>query len=416
LQVQKVKSGHKQVKWHYQKTIQIPEKWVVKKLEDVVTVLDSKRVPLKESTREIRHGKHPYYGASGIIDYVDDYIFDEKLLCLSEDGENLRSRVSPIAFTIEGKTWVNNHAHVLRVKTNMSHVFLKYSLNRLSLLRYVASSAQPKLNQKDMCSITVICPTLSEQEKISSILSNVDNLISSYDDVIQSTKKLKIGLMQKLLTKGIGHKKFKKVKWLFGKEIKIPDNWKIVRLEETSKIVDSLHVTPSYSPKGFPMIRSTEIKSGDLKLDGAFRVSKKIYDQFTNNYSPQKNDIVMSRVGTYFVTSFVNTDERFCMGQNTLVIHPKINSHFLYIFLNSIFLNKQLEFLFDRTSGQKTMSLANIKKLRIFCPTLSEQEKISSILQLTHSRIEEFESKKSHLESLKKGLMQKLLTGQIRVK
>lgn len=192
------KSGYKSIKWLFGQEIEIPEEWEIKKLEKVVEILDGKRIPIKESEREKRHGPFPYYGASGVIDYIDDYIFDEKLLCLAEDGENLRSRVLPIAFTIEGKTWVNNHAHILRVK--IEHYFLEYFLNHLSFLKYVASTAQPKLNQKDMRSIPILVPPFSEQQKIISILSSVDDKISELQIKKTSLESLKKGLMQKLLT------------------------------------------------------------------------------------------------------------------------------------------------------------------------------------------------------------------------
>jgi len=195
--------GHtkfKMVKWLFGKDIEIPEEWELQKLENIVEILDSKRIPIEESERGKRHGDYPYYGASGIIDYIDDYIFDERLLCLAEDGENLRSKVLPIAFTIEGKTWVNNHAHVLRTKETTEHYFLEYFLNHLSFLKYVASTAQPKLNQKDMRSILIICPTKLEQQKIASILSDTDSQIQKQQQYKSNLEILKKGLMQKLLT------------------------------------------------------------------------------------------------------------------------------------------------------------------------------------------------------------------------
>ncbi len=195
--------GHrkfKKVKWLFGEEIEIPEEWKIKKLETLVDILDSERIPIEVSEREKRHGKYPYYGASGIIDYFDDYIFDERLLCLAEDGENLRSKVLPIAFTIENKTWVNNHAHVLRVKESTEHFFLEYFLNNLSLLKYVVSTAIPKLNQKDMRSIQIICPEILEQQKISDILSNVDSQIQSQIQYKEKLDRLKKSLMQKLLT------------------------------------------------------------------------------------------------------------------------------------------------------------------------------------------------------------------------
>jgi len=195
--------GHKKfkkVKWLFGKEIEIPEGWKIEKLVDIVDILDSKRIPIEESEREKRHGKYPYYGASGIIDYIDEYIFDETLLCLAEDGENLRSRALPIVFTIKGKTWVNNHAHVLRVKEKTGHYFLEYFLNHLSFLKYVASTAQPKLNQKDMRSIPIISPPKEEQQKIAFILSHVDSRTQHLKQDKSHLESLKKGLMQKLLT------------------------------------------------------------------------------------------------------------------------------------------------------------------------------------------------------------------------
>jgi type I restriction enzyme S subunit len=314
--------------------------------------------------------------------------------------------------------------HLTRIRTRHNKVlpywlyliFLRYQ--QRAVFRSICNThvGQSGIGKKELQKLPIYFPATTEQQNIASILSNVDSLTQQTQKIVEQTQRLKKGLMQQLLTKGIGHTRFKKVKWLFGQETEIPHEWKITELNHVSQITDSLHITPKYSMTGIPMVRSTDIKYGDLKLEKALRVSKEVYENFIRKHKPQRNDIVMSRVGTYFVTSFVNTDELFCMGQNTLVIHPKINPLFLYFSLNSVFINKQIESSFDRTAGQKTMSLKNIKRLRIFLPTLIEQERIASILRTTDSTIMNLESKKSYLEKLKKGLMQKLLTGQIRVK
>jgi len=258
--------------------------------------------------------------------------------------------------------------------------------------------------------------TSKEQEKIAKILENIDTIIKQTTNIIEHTLQIKKAFIQQLLIKGINPTKSQKIKWLFQKELEIPEKWKEVKLNKIAKVIDSLHVTPEYSSKGIPMIRSTDIKSGDLKFDQSVYVTDQIYKDFTINHKPQRDDIVMSRVGTYFVTSFVNTDEQFCIGQNTLVIHPKINPRFLYYVMNSTYISKQIEFLFDRTSGQKTISMANIRKLRIFLPSPEEQEEIASKITNVESLIQNQKKYKTELISLKKGLMQKLLTGVIRVK
>lgn len=145
----------------------LPVGWNIKYLDELCENLDSKRIPITKSSK--KSGNIPYYGASGIVDYVADYIFDEDLLLVSEDGANLLARTYPIAFSITGKTWVNNHAHVLRFKEKITQSFIEYYLNSISLESYVSGMAQPKLNQKSLNSIAIPIPPLPEQKRIVAI-------------------------------------------------------------------------------------------------------------------------------------------------------------------------------------------------------------------------------------------------------
>ncbi|MEI8205219.1 MAG: restriction endonuclease subunit S [Bacteroidota bacterium] len=145
--------------------------WESKTLNQISENLDSKRVPITKNVRN--EGEIPYYGASGIVDYVADYLFDEDLLCISEDGANLLARTYPIAFSISGKTWVNNHAHVLRFKEMVSQRFVELYLNSIKLDDYVSGMAQPKLNQAMLNKIPVPLPSLTEQQ---TIVEHLDSL------------------------------------------------------------------------------------------------------------------------------------------------------------------------------------------------------------------------------------------------
>jgi len=122
-------------------------------LGDVCENLDSKRIPITKNKRT--EGNIPYYGASGVVDHVNEYIFNEDLLLVSEDGANLLARTYPIAFSISGKTWVNNHAHVLKFQSMAAQRFIEYYLNSIKLDDYVSGMAQPKLNQRMLNSISV---------------------------------------------------------------------------------------------------------------------------------------------------------------------------------------------------------------------------------------------------------------------
>lgn len=138
--------------------------WEEKTLPEISENIDSMRKPITKSDRE--QGVYPYYGASGIVDYVEDFIFDEELLLISEDGANLIARSTPIAFTANGKFWVNNHAHVIRFQNNILQEIVKYYLNLIDLKPYITGSAQPKLNQANLNRIKILIPPLSEQQKI----------------------------------------------------------------------------------------------------------------------------------------------------------------------------------------------------------------------------------------------------------
>ncbi|MFV0678790.1 restriction endonuclease subunit S [Ottowia sp.] len=146
-------------------------------LGELAENLDSKRKPITSGLRE--EGNIPYYGASGIVDYVKDYIFDGDFLLVSEDGANLLARNTPIAFSISGKTWVNNHAHVLKFDTYAERRYVEYYLNSIDLTPYISGAAQPKLNKKNLESVRIPSPSPTEKERIVSVLDKFDALTHS---------------------------------------------------------------------------------------------------------------------------------------------------------------------------------------------------------------------------------------------
>jgi len=173
--------------------------WPQKTLNEISENLDSKRVPITKNVRN--EGVIPYYGASGIVDYVADYLFDEDLLCVSEDGANLLARTYPIAFSIAGKTWVNNHAHVLRFKNIVSQKFVELYLNSILLDKFISGMAQPKLNQAMLNKIPIPFPSLKIQEAIveksDALTVETKKLESIYQQKIDDLEELKKSILQK---------------------------------------------------------------------------------------------------------------------------------------------------------------------------------------------------------------------------
>ena len=170
--------------------------WEEKRLGDITFNEDSKRRPITKTIRE--KGEIPYYGANGIQDYVCDYIFDGNYLLVGEDGSVLTANNTPVINWASGKFWVNNHAHVLSQKDSVSLKLISYILSRKSILGLV-TGIPPKLNQENLNNIIIIIPTNpSEQQKIASCLTEMDNLIASQGQKVEALKEKKKGLMQQL--------------------------------------------------------------------------------------------------------------------------------------------------------------------------------------------------------------------------
>ena len=161
---QKIIEGARQVVENYKPLIPISSSWEVVPIKNLCENLDSKRIPITSTDRE--SGDIPYYGASGIADHVKDYIFDEPLLLISEDGANLLARSTPIAFSISGKTWVNNHAHVLKFNNMYTQRFVEFYINQIDISQYITGAAQPKLSQANLNKIHIPCPNIKVQERI----------------------------------------------------------------------------------------------------------------------------------------------------------------------------------------------------------------------------------------------------------
>jgi type I restriction enzyme, S subunit len=180
---------------------QLPKGWTFTPLGEAANNLDGKRVPLKAADREKRHGDYPYYGASGVIDQIDDYLFDGDFLLVAEDGANLLARSTPIAFLASGKFWVNNHAHVLACNGKASLRFLQRYLCSVDVKRFVTGSAQPKLNRKNLDRIEIPLPPLAEQKRIADILDKADAIRRKRQEAIASSEKMANSLFSEFTNK-----------------------------------------------------------------------------------------------------------------------------------------------------------------------------------------------------------------------
>ncbi|ASJ01167.1 restriction endonuclease subunit S [Thermococcus gorgonarius] len=393
---------------------EIPEDWEITKLGEVVEIYDNLRVPLSEIERANRKGPYPYCGANGVIDYIDEYIFDGEYILLAEDGGYYGSFESS-AYIMTGKFWVNNHAHVLKAKEGVAdNWFILYVLNFLDLTPYVVGSTRKKLNQKHMKQILIPLPPLSEQRKIAEILRTIDEAIEKTDLAIERTERLKKGLMQRLLTRGIRHERFKKTE--LGE---IPEEWRVVRLGEVAEIRRGA----SPRPKGDPRYFGGEIPW--IKISDISKYKKGLYlikteDTVTEEGKSKSvyctdGTLIVSNSGTIGEPAIIKTGKGGCIHDGFIMINPRdgVDKIFLYYFFEA----KKEEFHAKAQKGtQGNMNTKLWKTTKLPLPPLSEQKQIAEILSTVDRKLELLRQRREKLEGIKRGLMKDLLTGRRRVR
>jgi type I restriction enzyme, S subunit len=183
---------------------EIPVHWEVKKLTRLTKCLDGRRIPLNAEERGRMQGEYPYWGANSVVDYVDRWLFDEELVLLGEDGAPFFDRTKRVAFHVSGKTWVNNHAHVLRPGRVIEAAFLAHALNCVDYRAFIDGTTRDKLTQGDMNAIPIQCPDLTEQRAIAAFLDRetgrIDALVAKVRDAIDRLKELRTALISAAVT------------------------------------------------------------------------------------------------------------------------------------------------------------------------------------------------------------------------
>lgn len=316
---------------------------------------------------------------------------------------------------------VNSHVVVIRVTNSIIYPeylywYMKSKSFQTYCIAFTSGTTVPLFTQKDLRNAIIPIPSIPEQQKITSILSNVDSLIQQIQKKIEHIQKLKIGLVQKLLTKGIGHTKFKKTEL----EV-IPEEWNLVKLKEIAAIKGGkrLPIGEQYSEEktDYPYIRIVDFQNGTVTTNNLAYLQKSTFQKL-KNYSISTKDVYISIVGSLLGIAGTippQLDGAILTENAAKLCNLKVNKEFLFYFLNSNIIQKQIT-SYRSNAGKPKLALFRIGKFIVFLPSLKEQNEIVSILSNIDSYLKTQQEYKSNLEILKKGLMQKLLTGQIRVK
>lgn len=363
------------------------------KLEEIINCFDNKRKPLSSLQRQKIKGIYPYYGAQEIIDYIDRYIFDGKYLILAEDGENLRSNVKPLVKLIDGKFWINNHAHIFQTNEKCKIEYLYYALLKTNIKPFITGTTQPKLNQSNMLKIRVKIPNVYNQNKIVKILETIDRKISNNT---QTNNNL-LELIDVIYKENISNNnKFKKANEIANITIgKTPPR----KIKECFSFNDADIKWLSISDLG---------KCGMYVWNTNEKLTQKAIDKYNVIIIPE-NTIVLSfklTVGRIAITANK-------MATNEAIAHFNLKDQTMLYYLYCYLKNFDYRKLGSTSSIATAVNSKIIKEMPIGIPNESKLYWFNEKIKPLFEKIKLNESENITLEQLRDTLLPKLMNGEI---
>ena len=380
------------------------------KFSEITINFDSKRIPLSSKQRSNKQGIYPYYGAQGIIDYVDDFIFDGKFLLIAEDGENLKSRKQKIAQLANGKFWVNNHAHIIQTNEKCILEYLYYVFNTLDISGYITGSAQPKLSQSNLNAIVINLPSIEAQKKIVSILSALDEKIALNQQINNNLEQQAQAIFKSW---------FVDFEPFDGKQ---PLEMQFVPLQDLCKVITK-GTTPTTLGKTFTNFGINFIKAESISDNHSIDSRKFAYiDEETNTMLKRSiieaNDIIFTIAGT--LGRFALVDDSVLpanTNQAVAIIRPdtnKVTPHYLYSFFignwHNDYYSKRVQ-----QAVQANLSLTTIKSLPIPVMNTDEMSKYNEMVSPLFALMKSNEAENCTLAQLRDSLLPKLMSDELDV-
>ena len=417
--------------------------WQISTLGELTKNFDAIRIPVKETDR--RAGSYPYYGASGIVDYVGEFLFDGQYLLIAEDGENLRTRTTPIAFLANGKFWVNNHAHIVQGNSIADTRFLKYVLSVLDISGYLTGSTMPKLTQGNMNRIEVLTPPLPEQRAIAHVLGTLDDKIELNQRMNETMESMALALFKSWFVDFDPVRAKMDGRWRPGESLPglpahlydlfpdrlvdselglIPESWEVKALGDCIDVDRGLSYKGSgLSSSGVPMHNLNSIyEGGGYKDDGI--------KYYNGDYQPRH----LVKPGEVIVANTEQGHDRLLIGFAAIV--PKrfgdygLFSHHIYrvrpkssLGLTNEYICQLLntQVMHDAVSGYATGTTVNmlpIDALRIpeiVVPPIQLVTTFSTIAEAARIRREQFIEESRSLAAQRDSLLPRLVAGEMRV-
>lgn len=373
---------------------------------EAVEICDALRKPINSKERSVRiAGKqpselYPYYGATGQVGYIDGYITDGEYVLLGEDGAPFLNTFAQKAYLISGKAWVNNHAHVLRSKSN--NKFLCYYLNCFDYKGYVSGTTRLKLTQSQMQHIKVPIPDVIEQERI---VAKIEELLSELDNGVETLKKAKQQLAvyrQAALEKAFSI-----------------CNRKIAIEKVCKHVTDGDHMPPPKAPNGIPFIMISNIQNNKIDWSNTAFVGREYYDNIDKKRCPQLGDVLYTVTGSFGIPVLIDYGKEFCFQRHIALLRPNntIDQKFLFYAMQTPYVYSQATKLSTGTA-QKTVGLTVLRKMQIpFIDDIDVQRSIVSDVESKMSVCDDLEETVDialkQAEAMRQSILKKAFEGEL---
>ena len=396
---------------------EVPENWVwVRLIGNVNLCLDGYRKPINSSERAKRVGKVPYYGATGQVGWIDDYLTNEHLVLLGEDGAPFLDLLKDKAYIIFGEAWVNNHAHILKSYFGeIGNAFLMHYLNTVDYKDYVKGTTRLKLTQGSMQLMPFPLPPLSEQqrivERIEELFAKLDEAKERLQEAADSFAVRKAAILHKAFTGELTQQ--------WRRENGVSDeSWEDVSLDSVCKsIYDGDHMPPPKSETGIPFLVISNVNTGFISFEKCRFVPEEYYDGLSETRTPEIGDILYTIVGSYGIPVMVDTDKKFCFQRHMALLKPKdIYNRFLWRQLQTQSFFEQATSIATGTA-QLTVPIKGLRKLIVKCPTLPEQHEIvrliDDLLARERAAQQAAEQALASIDLMKKSILARAFRGEL---
>lgn len=380
-------------------------KWEEKALEEIVDRYDNLRIPISASNRIA--GDTPYYGANGIQDYVQGFTHDGEFILVAEDGANDLKNY-PVQY-VNGKIWVNNHAHVLQAKKDISSTkFLKYSISKINIEPFLVGGGRAKLNANIMMKINIYVPLeLQEQQKIGSYFQKLDKLIQQKDKKYQKLKQFKKAMLDKMFPKNEANTPEIRFKGFSGK-------WESKELGTIMDVTSVKRIHQSdWTNSGIRFLRARDIVADYKKEDilDYLYISEEKYNQYSLiSGKVKQNDLLVTGVGTIGIPMLIKNDKPIYFKDGNIIWFKNENYLDGYFFYYS-FINKTIQNYIKLSAGTGTVGTYTIesgKKTPIKIPKKAEQTKIGDYFQKLDNQIDLQQKELEKLKNIKKASLSKM--------